>query len=72
MSETVTNAHIIPALLTVDEVAEWLRCSPYTLKHWRSIGYGPMGAKIGRHLMYRKVDVEQWVAAQFTDLVVGA
>lgn len=67
MSETVTNAHIIPALLTVDEVAEWLRCSPYTLKH-----YGPMGAKIGRHLMYRKVDVEQWVAAQFTDLVVGA
>jgi excisionase family DNA binding protein len=49
-------------LMTVDEVSEYLRVPVATLYNWRSTGTGPPSAKIGRHLRYRRVDVEAWVA----------
>ena len=46
--------------LTVDEVAAYYRKSKQTLYNWRQTGYGPPAVRIGRHLRYRRNDVENW------------
>lgn len=45
-------------LLTTDEVAELYRTSPATVRYWRHTGYGPPGRKVGRRVLYDRVDVE--------------
>lgn len=49
-------------LLTVHDLAAYLRVPVGTLYNWRVTGEGPPAARIGRHLRYRKVDVEAWLA----------
>jgi excisionase family DNA binding protein len=49
------------ALMTIHEVSEYLRVPVGTLYNWRYLGTGPACAKIGRHLRYRRADVEAWV-----------
>lgn len=49
-------------LMTIHEVSEYLRVPVGTLYNWRYLGTGPACAKIGRHLRYRRADVEAWVA----------
>jgi predicted DNA-binding transcriptional regulator AlpA len=49
-------------LLTIEEVAEWLRKPKATLYKWRSTGEGPAGFKIGRDLVYRRSAVVRWLA----------
>jgi excisionase family DNA binding protein len=51
-------------LLTLPEVADRLRVSEDTLRHWRYVGTGPISIKIGRHVRYRPEDVSAWVDAQ--------
>lgn len=51
-----------PELLTTIEVAAWLRVPVQTLYAWRSQGLGPRGLKVGRHLRWRREDVERWLA----------
>jgi DNA-binding transcriptional MerR regulator len=51
-------------LLTVAEVAEWTRLSAGTLPYWHATGRGgPALFKLGRRVMYRRVDVEKWLEA---------
>lgn len=52
-------------LMTTAEAAELLRTSPETLRYWRYVDMGPRSAKLGRRVMYRRADVEQWIEAQF-------
>jgi excisionase family DNA binding protein len=49
------------ALMTPDEVAELLRVSKSTLYSWRQHSIGPVGLRIGKHLRYRWVDVEDYL-----------
>jgi predicted DNA-binding transcriptional regulator AlpA len=52
-------------ILTPTEVAEMTRQQPSTLRWWRAVGAGgPKSFKLGRRVMYRRADVEQWLAAQ--------
>lgn len=51
-------------LLTVDEAAELLRTPIGTLRYWRHLGVGPRGFRLGRRVVYRRDDLEQWVLAQ--------
>ncbi|WP_327009037.1 helix-turn-helix domain-containing protein [Dactylosporangium sp. NBC_01737] len=51
-------------LLTVDEVAAYLRIPQATLYQWRYHRTGPRAIKVGRHLRYRAVDVETWLDSQ--------
>jgi len=44
-------------LLTTQEVADLLRTTPSTLRHWRYTGTGPVGVRIGK----RRHAVEAWV-----------
>ena len=53
-------------LLTIDEVSEVTRVPVSTLRFWRSVGnLGPPSGRVGRRVMYRKVDVAAWLDAQF-------
>lgn len=38
--------------LTTGEVAERYRTVAGTVRYWRHIGYGPMGVKVGRRILY--------------------
>lgn len=50
--------------MTTAEVAQLLRTSSETVRYWRHVGKGPQWVKTGRRVVYRRADVEAWVAAQ--------
>ena len=52
------------ARLPAPVVAAAMCLSPLTLERYRSVGTGPRYAKLGRRIVYRKSDVESWLAAQ--------
>ena len=61
---TVSDDRIQPTptvLLTLDEAAAFLRTSVATLRYWRHLGIGPAGFRLGRRVLYRQDDLEQWV-----------
>ena len=51
-------------LMTLGEVAEYLRVPKATIYAWRSRGEGPSGLKVGRHVRFRPSDVEEWLATR--------
>lgn len=52
-------------LLEFDDVSKIMHTPVETLRKWRRNGYGPQSAKFGRRVMYRRSDVEAWIASQF-------
>lgn len=60
-----------PDYLITDEVAELLRTNPETVRYWRHKGVGPRSVKIGRHVLYRRADVEAFVTAAMDNDPVG-
>jgi excisionase family DNA binding protein len=53
--------------LSPEGLADYLGVSVSTVHHWRSKGaktQGPPSFKIGRHVRYRRTDVEAWLAEQ--------
>ena len=68
---TITNSSTTLAtppvsdLLTIPEVATWLRKSEAQLRWMRHNKSGPKSALIGGRIMYRRSDVEDWLDAQF-------
>lgn len=56
-------------LLTVDEVAEWLGVPVGTIYAWRYRSTGPASYKVGRHVRFRRTDVERWLEDQRTEPV---
>jgi excisionase family DNA binding protein len=63
------EGYLLSELLTVDQLAESLNTSISTVRYWRTIGYGPRSARIGRRVLYRRADVDAWLDEQFA--VVG-
>ncbi len=51
-------------LLTTAEVADRLHVAAETVRFWRHTGTGPVARKVGRHVRYRSVDVEDWLDRQ--------
>lgn len=51
-------------LMSNKELSEYLQIPEGTLYNWRLAGLGPKAAKCGRHLRYRRADVERWLDAQ--------
>jgi excisionase family DNA binding protein len=54
----------LPQLMSPSEVADWLRVSISTVYHWGQTGSGPVSFRVGKHLRYRREDVERWLADQ--------
>lgn len=48
-------------LLSVDDVASLLGVPVATLYAWRYRGTGPRGLRVGRHLRYRRSDLDAWI-----------
>ncbi len=48
-------------LLTAQDLAAYLDVPLTTLYAWRYRGEGPAGFRVGKHLRYRRSDVEQWI-----------
>lgn len=53
----------IERLLSIGDVADVLGVSINTIYAWRATGHGPRAAKIGKHLRFRKSDVEAYIDA---------
>ena len=51
-----------PDLLTITEAADLLRAPVATLRYWRHLGTGPASFRLGRRVLYRRNDLERWVA----------
>jgi excisionase family DNA binding protein len=54
------------AVLTIDQAADYLQVPVTTMRAWRAKGYGPPGFLLGKHLRYRRVDVDAWLQAEST------
>jgi predicted DNA-binding transcriptional regulator AlpA len=50
-------------LLTQSETAELLRLSERTLERWRVVGSGPVFCKLGKRVLYRQADLDEWIAS---------
>jgi excisionase family DNA binding protein len=54
----------VEPLLTVEELAAVLQVPVATLYQWRVTGRGPAGVRVGRHVRYRRSEVERWLDEQ--------
>ncbi len=54
-----------PALLTLEQAAEYLATPAATIYTWRTRrpGFGPPAIKIGGSLRYRRSDLDAWIEA---------
>jgi excisionase family DNA binding protein len=48
-------------LLSAQELADYLEVPLATLYAWRYRGEGPQGFRAGKHLRYRKSDIDRWI-----------
>jgi hypothetical protein len=51
--------------LTASDLSAQLHTPLKTLEFWRAHGKGPRYARIGRRVLYRRVDVEEWLTCAF-------
>ena len=58
--------HLEP-LISAQELAEYLDVPVATLYAWRYRRQGPPGLRVGRHLRYRRIDVNEWISGQLED-----
>lgn len=58
---TSRQSSALPDYLSIEEVANYLGLSHHTLYGWRKDGRGPVGFKLGKHLVYAREDVVSWV-----------
>lgn len=49
------------------EISAWLGVPVSTIYQWRHVGKGPKGYRVGKHLKFKRADVEQWLEAQVAD-----
>jgi predicted DNA-binding transcriptional regulator AlpA len=60
-------------LLTTAEVAVITRAPVATVRYWRHLGTGPKSFRVGRRVVYRRHEVEQWLSErEMADVSVTA
>jgi excisionase family DNA binding protein len=52
--------HLEP-LISAQELAEYLDVPVATVYAWRYHRQGPPGLRVGRHLRYRRIDINEWI-----------
>lgn len=55
-------------LLTITDVAEYLRVSVGTVRGWRARGQGPRGYRVGKHVRYSPTEVRRWLDGRADDV----
>jgi excisionase family DNA binding protein len=56
----------VPDVMTPEEVAGYLQVPVATLYAWRTKGTGPLAIRVGKHLRYRRADVDAWLEERAT------
>ncbi|WP_370331930.1 helix-turn-helix domain-containing protein [Mycolicibacterium hippocampi] len=58
---------VMPELMTVANVAEYINRSEATIRWWIATNteIGPFFARIGKLRMARRAEIDRWIAAQF-------
>lgn len=51
-------------LLNPTALADYLQVPVATIYQWRHKGYGPRGVRVGRHVRFRRADVDRWLEDQ--------
>jgi excisionase family DNA binding protein len=51
--------------VTIGELAAELRVPVATVYQWRTRRRGPRGARFGKHVRFRRSDVDAWIAGRF-------
>lgn len=51
-------------LLSAQDVADYLGVPLATIYAWRHRSQGPPGLRVGRHLRYRRRDLDAWIERQ--------
>jgi excisionase family DNA binding protein len=49
-------------LLSPQQLADYLAVPVATVYRWRHESTGPRGIRVGKHVRYRRRDVEEWLA----------
>jgi len=62
---------VVEENLNTPEVAAWTRTPAETLRYWRHIGKGPRSFKVGRRVLYKRADVQEWFDRQYNAEVVA-
>jgi hypothetical protein len=55
---------ILSQFLTKEELAAELGRNVRTLDRWETLGIGPPRTFVGRKILYRRMSVQRWLAAQ--------
>ncbi len=63
---------MIDNLMTVESVAEYLGVPAATVYQWNSRGQGPRRYRLGKHVRYRRADVDLWVDRQVAPVPMPA
>lgn len=58
-------------LLTVQELANYLGVPVATIYAWRYRHEGPPGLRVGRHVRFRRSDIEEWLNNQLDEVRAG-
>ncbi len=56
-------------ILYTEEVAALARKPVATIRWLKATGQGPKCGKLGRRVVYRRSDVEAWIASAFEEVV---
>jgi predicted DNA-binding transcriptional regulator AlpA len=62
--QTDRSATDVEPLWRISDVALFLCVPVATLYQWRHLGCGPKAYRLGKHLRYRRTEVEAWLADQ--------
>ena len=54
-------------LLSPQNLADYLGVPLNTVYRWRYRGGGPAAFRVGKHIRYRRIDVEEWIDVQLQD-----
>ena len=54
-------------LLSPQDLADYLDVPLNTVYRWRHRGGGPAAFRVGKHIRYRRSDVERWIQRQLQD-----
>ena len=54
-------------LMSPTNVAEYVQVPLATVYRWRTHGDGPVGFRVGKHVRYRREDVDAWLEEQRDD-----
>jgi predicted DNA-binding transcriptional regulator AlpA len=60
--DTHNTAQSTLDLLTLDQVGAMLGCTTKTLYDLRAKGRGPRGFRVGPRLLFRRTEIESWLA----------